>query len=109
LQTSVLVFLHGKKELNLTASEDAGEWDSYVYNVDLVQPNKTAALGFLDGNGTAPGRYAKATVFFSTTDQVSPIGPLDPVSPSSLADCPSLVALRPGPDGRTSACLGQDQ
>ena len=65
------MFLHGKTELNLTASVDATEWDNYIYNVDLVQPNKTVALGYLDGDGAVPDRYAKATVFFSTTNEVS--------------------------------------
>lgn len=69
----MLVFLHGKTELNLTASIDATEWDNYIYNVDLVQPNKTVAVGYLDGDGAVPDRYAKATVFFSTTNEVSPV------------------------------------
>lgn len=56
--SSVVSWLFDQPELNLTISEDAGEWDNSVLLVELLQPNKTDVLKYLDGNGTAPTRYA---------------------------------------------------
>lgn len=67
----MISFLHNQTELNLTANADAGEYDNAITVVDLVQPNKTSALDYLDGNGTAPARYGKAVVMFGATDEVS--------------------------------------
>ncbi|KAL7413894.1 copper amine oxidase [Mrakia frigida] len=66
---AVISFLHNQTELNLTASADAGEWDNAISVIDLVAPNKTLALDFLDGNGTAPERYAKAMIMFGAFEE----------------------------------------
>ncbi|KAL7416504.1 copper amine oxidase [Mrakia frigida] len=67
---SVIQFLHEKApELNLTNAVDAGEWDNSITLVDFIQPNKTLALEYLDGNGTAPARFAKVAVMFSACDE----------------------------------------
>ncbi|PNS15337.1 Copper amine oxidase 1 [Sphaceloma murrayae] len=55
---SVASWLFAQPELNLTATEDAGEWDNSVLLVELQAPNKTDVLSYIDGNGTAPTRYA---------------------------------------------------
>ncbi|RDW88702.1 putative copper amine oxidase [Coleophoma cylindrospora] len=55
---SVLKWLFGQPTLNLTATADAGEWDNTVLLVELMEPNKTDVISYLDGNGTAPSRYA---------------------------------------------------
>ncbi|KAJ7058557.1 copper amine oxidase [Mycena amicta] len=64
---SVISFLHNQTELNLTAVADAGAWDNAIEVVDLVQPNKTDALNYLDHNGPAPARYALARIAFGAT------------------------------------------
>jgi primary-amine oxidase len=55
-------------------------WDNVIVSLDLLQPNKTDALTYLEGHGPAPTRYARATLQFNS--QVQPyiqeymVGPL---------------------------------
>lgn len=83
---SVVSFLHD--QLNLTAAADAGPWDNIITAIDLAVPNKTESLSYLDGNQTAPGRFAVASIMFNT--DVHPyledwiVGPL-PISNDSTA------------------------
>jgi len=55
-------------------------WDNVIVSLDLLQPNKTDALTYLEGNGPAPTRYARATLQFNS--QLQPyiqeymVGPL---------------------------------
>lgn len=53
---SVTKWLFGQRELNLTRSEDAGEWDNSVLLVELMVPNKTDVLPYIDGDASAPAR-----------------------------------------------------
>ncbi|GAA5905162.1 hypothetical protein JCM6882_000397 [Rhodosporidiobolus microsporus] len=84
----VLQFLFKQEELNLTAQADAGSWDNTVGVIDLAVPNKTETLPFLAGEGSAPPRYAQATLFFSAFEEPYIedylIGPL-PVSNETTA------------------------
>ncbi|KAJ7320783.1 putative copper amine oxidase [Mycena albidolilacea] len=66
---SVISFLHNQTELNLTAAADAGAWDNAIEVVDLVQPNKTDALDYLDNDGPVPARYAVARIAFGATEE----------------------------------------
>ncbi|KAJ7159987.1 copper amine oxidase [Mycena crocata] len=83
---SVISFLHNQTELNLTAAADAGAWDNAIEVVDLVQPNKTDALDYLDNGGPAPDRFAVARIAFGATEepwlQDFIVGPL-PISNAS--------------------------
>ncbi|KAJ7769348.1 copper amine oxidase [Mycena metata] len=83
---SVISFLHNQTELNLTANADAGPWDNAIEVVDLVQPNKTDALAYLDNGGPIPARYAMARISFGATEkpylQEFMVGPL-PISKTS--------------------------
>ncbi|KAJ7661708.1 copper amine oxidase [Mycena rosella] len=83
---SVISFLHNQTKLNLTAAADAGAWDNAIEVVDLVQPNKTDALEYLDNGGAVPDRFAVARIAFGATDepylQDFIVGPL-PISNSS--------------------------
>ncbi|KAJ7199635.1 putative copper amine oxidase [Mycena pura] len=83
---SVISFLHNQTALNLTAVADAGPWDNAIEVIDLVQPNKTDALNYLDNNGPVPARYAVARIAFGATDepylQDLIVGPL-PISAAS--------------------------
>lgn len=38
-------------------------------SIDLLQPNKTDVLPFLAGGGTAPPRYARATLAFGSSQE----------------------------------------
>ncbi|KAJ7186602.1 copper amine oxidase [Mycena filopes] len=83
---SVISFLHNHTALNLTANADAGAWDNAIEVVDLVQPNKTDALAYLDHGGPLPPRYALARIVFGATEepylQEFIVGPL-PISKHS--------------------------
>ncbi|KAM0548794.1 hypothetical protein ACHAPJ_009791 [Fusarium lateritium] len=77
---NVTAFLHEQKELNLTAVVNSTSWDNVIVSMDLLQPNKTDALAYLEGNSSAPARYARATLQFNS--QLQPyiqeymVGPL---------------------------------
>ncbi|TKA83156.1 hypothetical protein B0A55_00722 [Friedmanniomyces simplex] len=77
---SVTRWLFGQAELNLTRSEDAGNWDNSILLVELMLPNKTDVLPYVDGDAAAPTRYAhvvldlRATVNPTYTDIL--VGPL---------------------------------
>ncbi|KAJ5745952.1 membrane copper amine oxidase [Penicillium odoratum] len=59
---SVLSWLFEQTDLNLTLSKDAGDWDNTVELVELMQPNKTNSLHFIDHNGKEPPRYAHVVI-----------------------------------------------
>ena len=65
----VAKWLFHQKDLNLTVSEDAGEWDNTVLLVELMIPNKTDALGYIDGLGRAPTRYAHVVLDIRATEE----------------------------------------
>ncbi|KAL5003358.1 copper amine oxidase [Aspergillus recurvatus] len=50
--------LYGRPELNLTSTENAGEWDNTITLIELNRPNKSETIPYLDGSGPAPTRYA---------------------------------------------------
>ncbi|KAF5643096.1 peroxisomal amine oxidase copper-containing protein [Fusarium sp. NRRL 52700] len=73
----VTAYLHEQKDLNLTAVVNststivihqlmAPSWDNVIVSLDLLQPNKTGALAYLEGHGPAPVRYARATLQFNS-------------------------------------------
>ena len=55
-------------------------WDNVILLVELLQPNKSDALAYLDSNGTAPARYARARIAFGAREdayvQEFQVGPL---------------------------------
>ena len=55
---SVTQWLFAQETLNLTVSENATEWDNSILLVELMIPNKTDVLAYLDGNATEPPRFA---------------------------------------------------
>nr|XP_018261712.1 uncharacterized protein I303_06153 [Kwoniella dejecticola CBS 10117]OBR83870.1 hypothetical protein I303_06153 [Kwoniella dejecticola CBS 10117] len=65
----VIGFLHSQDDLNLTAVDDAGAWDNTILVVDILPPNKTDALGYLDGDGEKPDRWAVASLLFGATEE----------------------------------------
>ncbi|WVQ79580.1 hypothetical protein IAT38_001680 [Cryptococcus sp. DSM 104549] len=65
----VISFLHNQTDLNLTAVDDAGDWDNTIMVVDLLAPNKSDALAYIDGNGTKPERWAIASLLFAATEE----------------------------------------
>ncbi|KAL4749209.1 hypothetical protein BDW72DRAFT_195030 [Aspergillus terricola var. indicus] len=54
----VAKWLFGRPELNLTSTEDAGEWDNTIALIELNRPNKSETIPYLDGSEPAPTRYA---------------------------------------------------
>lgn len=80
----LLEWLHDPAQgLNLTTVDVAGSWDNTVGITELLMPNKTDALAYLDGDSPAPVRNARVGIFHGATDepyaQAYMVGPL-PVS-----------------------------
>lgn len=65
----VTKWLFDQKDLNLTVSENATEWSNTVLLVELMQPNKTEALAYMDGEGAPPLRYAHVLLNLRLTDE----------------------------------------
>lgn len=59
---SVAKWLLTKSDLNLTTADDAGEWDNSILLIELMQPNKSDALSYIDGIGAPPTRYAHVVI-----------------------------------------------
>jgi primary-amine oxidase len=55
---TVTQWLFAQDALNLTVWENAIEWDNSILLVELMIPNKTDVLVYIDGNMTEPTRYA---------------------------------------------------
>lgn len=78
---SVWDFVHNPSVgLNLTAPENATVTDNYVYFIDTLPVNKTAALPYLDGNNEAPPKFARVVIFEG--------GREDPVSQEYMVKLP---------------------
>ncbi|KAB5578137.1 copper amine oxidase [Coniochaeta sp. 2T2.1] len=77
---SVVAWLFAQEDLNLTISDDATAWDNSVLLVESMVPNKTDALGYIDGCKAPPKKYAhvvlneRASEFPTYTDIL--VGPL---------------------------------
>ncbi|KAF7290310.1 Amine oxidase [Mycena chlorophos] len=86
---AVISFLHDQPELNLTATVIATSWDNAIEVVDLVAPNKTDALNYLDNGGPIPPRYALARIAFGAPEkpylQDFIVGPLPITNESTYA------------------------
>ena len=69
--------------LNLTLPENATVTDNYVFWIDTLHTNKSDVLPYLDGDGPAPSKYARAIIFEGGKEEPDSqeyfIGPL-PVS-----------------------------
>ncbi|PWY75610.1 amine oxidase catalytic domain-containing protein [Aspergillus eucalypticola CBS 122712] len=59
---SVVQWLFQQPELNLTAADDAGEWDNTIFLVELTRPNKSDVLQYLDHDHPPPRRYAQVVL-----------------------------------------------
>lgn len=55
---SVTKWLFQQKDLNLTTTDKAGEWDNTILLVELMIPNKSDVLSFIDGYNKPPTRFA---------------------------------------------------
>ena len=49
--------------LNLTHPDDAVLTDNYLFWIDALHTNKSDVLPYIDGNATAPSKYARAIIF----------------------------------------------
>jgi primary-amine oxidase len=62
-------WLFEKSSFNLTNSTKAGAYDNTLLLVELNIPNKTDVLPYLNGNSSAPERWAHALLDLRTTDE----------------------------------------
>lgn len=66
---AVAAWLFTQSEFNLTVSENATAWDNSVILIEAIQPNKTDALAYIDGNSTAPEKWAKVILDIRATEE----------------------------------------
>jgi len=52
-----------KQGLNLTHHDNATHWDNFIGVTELIPPNKTDALAYLEDKRPAPARYARVVLF----------------------------------------------
>ncbi|EPE06668.1 copper amine oxidase [Ophiostoma piceae UAMH 11346] len=68
--SSVVGWLFDQPELNLTAAENATSWDNTILLVEVMAPNKSDALPYLNGGcKTAPTRYAHVVLDNRASDE----------------------------------------
>ncbi|GAM43125.1 hypothetical protein TCE0_047r17683 [Talaromyces pinophilus] len=59
---SVTQWLFNQRDLNLTKASEAGDWDNTLLLVELMYPNKTDVLRYMDRNDTEPVRFAHVVI-----------------------------------------------
>ncbi|KAE8449302.1 hypothetical protein EG329_008203 [Mollisiaceae sp. DMI_Dod_QoI] len=59
---SVAAWLFSQPSFNLTKAEDAGEWDNSLLMIELMEPNKTDVLNYLENGGPLPTRFAHVII-----------------------------------------------
>lgn len=62
-------WLFHQNDVNLTVTRKAGEWDNAVLQVELMIPNKTDVLPYVDGDSEPPVRYAHVVLDLRATQQ----------------------------------------
>ena len=66
--------------LNLTRTGNATAWDNHIAIIEVLVPNKTDALRYLDSKAAVPPRYARVIVNHGATEQAGlmeySVGPL---------------------------------
>lgn len=59
----IIDYLHvTNPTLGLTRAENATAWDNSILSMEALAPSKKDTLPFLDGDGTAPARFARVVV-----------------------------------------------
>lgn len=73
-------WLFEQQSLNLTAYEKATAWDNTIDFIQLLPPNKTDALNYMDSDGSRPARYAQVSLNMAATEDAKyteiSVGPL---------------------------------
>ncbi|KAL5604892.1 hypothetical protein BROUX41_001777 [Berkeleyomyces rouxiae] len=64
----LVAWMFDQKDLNLTVSENATSWDNTIILVETLAPNKSDALSYIDGNSTAPVKYAHAVLDYRASE-----------------------------------------
>lgn len=64
----LLGWLYTSSGLNLTVNTKAGPWDNTVGITEILHPNKTHALAYLDGGGPLPIKNARVEIFFGANE-----------------------------------------
>lgn len=67
--STVAAFLFEHSGFNLVMADNATDWDNTLALVELLQPNKTDALAYLDGTSPPPARYAHAVLDIRSVDE----------------------------------------
>lgn len=85
----ILEFLYTvPNDLNLTREANATAWDNHIAIVEVLHPNKTDAVRYLDGDAPPPPRYARIIINEGATDHAGlleySVGPLPPTQQTSI-------------------------
>lgn len=85
----ILDFLYtGPNNLNLTRAENTTAWDNHIAVVEVLHPNKTDALRYLDSDASIPPRYARVVINQGATEQAGlleySVGPLPPSQETTI-------------------------
>ncbi|KAG4421066.1 hypothetical protein IFR04_005829 [Cadophora malorum] len=59
---SVTAWLFSQPQFNLTVTAEAGDWDNSLLMIELMEPNKTDVLNYLENSGPLPSRYAHVII-----------------------------------------------
>ncbi|KLU86645.1 hypothetical protein MAPG_05657 [Magnaporthiopsis poae ATCC 64411] len=100
---SVVDWLFQQRGLNLTHTEDAGDWDNTIISVEVMRPNKSDALSYIDGGGPMPAKFARVTLDQRATENAVIaevlVGPL-PISPATASWSPLAYPFTKNSGGR---------
>ena len=69
--SDILTWIHDdSRGLNLKSVEEATPEDNSVWSIELLQPNKTDAISFLDLDKTPPRRFVKVTMRINSIEDL---------------------------------------
>lgn len=85
----LLGWLYTSSGLNLTVNTEAGPWDNTVGVTEILHPNKTHALAYLDGGGPLPVKNARVEIFFGANESAYTqnfiVGPIPVTEQTTIA------------------------
>ncbi|KAF8454455.1 copper amine oxidase [Kalaharituber pfeilii] len=68
--SSLIKWLYDPRNgLNLTHHNEATHWDNFIGVTEIIHPNKTDAVAYLDGSGPHPFRYARIVIFHGASEE----------------------------------------
>lgn len=82
---------NGDNELNLTRHPAHPEWQNYIGLLEIIQPNKTDVISYIDGSSSTPARWARLAVAQGAS--VEPVLANYMVGPLPVSDKTNILPL----------------